>query len=227
MKEHQDIMEAITEATIVKAEFGELDNLIDRLHPNELIVLDCRASMDKTALALNVANKVAVIDNQSVLFVSLELAKVALSMRLICLHANLDTDKVRSNSLSKEEHSRFMNASNELAKTPMYIDDMPNRTVADIEAEARKFQQEKDLKLIVIDHLGLITPENPDEPRQEQVVVIVRRLKELVEKLHVSVLCLHHEPFLRKERTHEIYRLHFDRCHQSRTQGDRQTGSDP
>ena len=191
MKENQDTLGTITGATIVKADFGELDKLIGGLQPNELTILAARPGTDVSALAQAIANNVAIKDEQIVLFVSLEMTKLELSLRLICSHAKLDIHEVRSNSLSKEEHGLLVNAFDELAKSPMYIDDT-SRTVADISAVAQRLKQEKGLKLIVIDHIGLITSENPDEPRQEQVAVIVQRLRELAEKLHVPVLGLNH-----------------------------------
>ena len=170
--------------------FTDLDNLIDGFHPNELIILAARPGMGKTALALNIAENVAIKGKQTVLFVSLEMAKLELALRLICSRAQLNSYKIRRNLLSKEEQNRFTDACCELGEAPMHIDDTPSRSVAEIAAVARRLKRQSDLKLIVIDYIGLIRPENAEDPRQEQVAKFARRLKLLSRELHIPVLCL-------------------------------------
>ena len=174
----------------VKTGFVDLDHLIDGLHPNELIILAARPSMGKTALALNIAEYVAIHENHAVLFVSLEMARLELAMRLICSRARINGYKIRRNLLSNEESSRFREECDVLTKAPMFIDDTPSRSIAEIAAVARRLKRQEGLKLLVIDYIGLIRPENQDEPRQEQVAKIARRLKLLARELHIPVLCL-------------------------------------
>jgi len=178
------------DADNVRTGFADLDTLIDGFHPNELIILAARPGMGKTALALNIAENVAIKGRQTVLFVSLEMAKLELALRLICSRAQLESQKVRRNLLSKDENRRFGDACGELADAPMFIDDTPSRSVAEIAAVARRLKRQNDLKLIVIDYIGLIRPENADDPRQEQVAKFARRLKLLSRELHLPVLCL-------------------------------------
>ena len=173
----------------VKTGFLDLDELIGGLHPNELIILAARPSMGKTALAMNIAENVASAKN-AVLFVSLEMAKLELALRLICSHAKLVSNKVRRNMLSTDEKNRFTDSASVLGSLPMFIDDTPSRTVMEIAAVARRLKRQEDLQLLVIDYIGLIAPENPDEPRQEQVAKIARQLKLLARELKIPVLCL-------------------------------------
>ena len=174
----------------VKTGFTDLDTIIDGFHPNELIILAARPGVGKTALALNITENIAVKDNQTVLFVSLEMAKIELALRLICSRAKVDSNKVRKNILSKVETSNITDVITELSKAPLHIDDTPSRTVSEISAVARRLKRQHDLQLLVIDYIGLITPENPEEPRQEQVAKIARRLKLLSRELHIPILCL-------------------------------------
>ena len=173
----------------VKTGFPDLDQLIGGLHPNELIILAARPSMGKTALALNIAENVAA-EKQTVLFVSLEMAKIELALRLISSHTHIDSYKIRRNLLSHDERNRFLDAANDLGNIPMHIDDTPSRSVAEIAAVARRLKRQQDLQLLVIDYIGLIAPENADEPRQEQVAKIARHLKLLARDLKIPVLCL-------------------------------------
>jgi len=174
----------------IKTGLVDLDYLIDGFHPNELIVLAARPGMGKTALAMNLAENIAIQDQQTVLFVSLEMAKLELALRLICSRAKLNSYHIRRADFSREDQSRFINACGELEKAPLYIDDTPSRTVMEIAAVARRLKRDKDLQLLVVDYIGLITPDDPREPRQEQVAKIARQLKLLSRELHIPVLCL-------------------------------------
>ena len=191
MVEVSDYMDSKSRGLVdgVKTGFVDLDYLIGGLHPNELIILAARTGMGKTAFALNIAENVT-LKEQAVLFVSLEMAKMELALRLICSRSKLNSYKIRRNLLSREEHRLFFDAANELGKVPMYIDDTPQRSVAEIAAVARRLKRQHDLQLLVIDYIGLIRPENPAEPRQEQVAKIARQLKLLARELHIPVLCL-------------------------------------
>jgi replicative DNA helicase len=175
----------------VETGFADLDKLIDGMHPNELIIAAARPAMGKTAFALNIAEHVAVTRKLPVLFVSLEMDKTELAKRIICSRGRIDSGKIRKNLLSNAERQLFMDMANELSSAPMWIDDTPNRSVAQITAIARRLKNQQDLQLLVIDYLSLIAEENPnDTNRQNQVAKISRRLKILARELHIPVLCL-------------------------------------
>ncbi|MDO5308593.1 MAG: replicative DNA helicase [Planctomycetia bacterium] len=169
--------------------FTDLDHMLGGLHGSELIILAARPSMGKTALAANIADHVAVNMRQPVLFFSLEMARTELALRILCARGRINSKKLRI-SLSNEDNTRFNKAASELSSAPLYIDDSPSRTVTEIGAVARRLKRQEGLGLIVIDYLGLIEPDNPLDPRQEQVAKIARRLKGLARELDVPVLCL-------------------------------------
>ncbi len=170
--------------------FQDLDNLTGGLHDSEFIVLAARPSMGKTALATNIAEYVAIEANVPTLFVSLEMAKLELAQRMLCSQGRIDANKFRSGFLSKEDRSKLVEASAKLGKAPMYIDDTPARTCTEIAACARRLRRKDNLGLIVIDYLQLIQPDDPRDPRQEQVAKMARRLKAIARELKIPVLCL-------------------------------------
>lgn len=171
--------------------FIDFDQLTGGFHPSELIILAARPAMGKTALAMNIADYVAVVQKVPTLVVSLEMARVELVMRLLCARGRIDSHKLKGNFLSSSERQNLVKASNEMCPAPLFIDDTPTRTVTEIGAVARRIKrQENALGLIVIDYLGLIEPDSPSDPRQEQVAKIARRLKGLARELQVPVLCL-------------------------------------
>ena len=169
--------------------FYDLDAIIGGLHPSELIIIAARPSMGKTAFATNIADFVAVEKKEVVLFFSLEMAKTELALRMISARGGVPSQDLRL-GLTSNIHEKFMRGAAILGEAPLYIDDSPSRTVAEIGAIARRLKRQRGLGLIVIDYLGLIEPDNSLDPRQEQVAKIARRLKGLARELQVPVICL-------------------------------------
>ena len=174
----------------VETGFTELDALCGGLHDSELIILAARPSMGKTAFAMNIAEHVSIGLQQPVLFVSLEMASMELADRLLCSAAQVNGQRLRNGTISQEDRRRLVQKSSEIGSSPLFIDDTPGRTLTEIAAVARRLKRKQGLKLIVIDYLQLIEPDNPRDPRQEQVARIARRLKTMARELKLPVLCL-------------------------------------
>jgi replicative DNA helicase len=174
----------------VESGFSDLDRLCGGLHNSELIILAARPSMGKTALAMNIAEHVAIGLGQTVLFVSLEMACLELADRLLCSAAQVNGNRLRNGTISQEDRRRLVQKSAEIGSAPLFIDDTPGRTLTEIGAVARRLKRKNGLALVVIDYLQLIEPDNPRDPRQEQVARIARRLKTMCRELDLPVLCL-------------------------------------
>jgi replicative DNA helicase len=175
----------------VESGFARLDEQTGGLHNSELIVLAARPSMGKTAFALNIAENVSVGQNVPVLFVSLEMSAIELAERLLCSVSRVSGHRLRGGSITQEERLRLAAKSGEISRAPLFVDDSPGRTVTEIAAAARRIKRrEGRLGLIVIDYLQLVEPDNPKDPRQEQVSRMTRRLKGLAREMKVPIVCL-------------------------------------
>lgn len=170
--------------------FVDLDKMTGGLHESELVILAARPSMGKTALATNIADYVSVDAGATTLFVSLEMSRVELAKRMLCSRGRLNGQKFRGGYLSSADREKLVEAVDKLNHAKLYIDDSPSRTVTEIAAAARRLKHRDDLRLIIIDYLQLIEPENPRDPRQEQVAKMTRRLKMLARELKVPIICL-------------------------------------
>lgn len=179
--------------------YVDLDNITAGLQNSELVIIAARPSVGKTAFALNVVRNiitegVASGSSPVVLFFSLEMARIELAERLLCCQSRVDSHKVRKGHLNSDDIQKLMDAGDVLRRARLYIDDTPSRTMIQIGASARRLSKkhEKDggLKLVVIDYLQLIEPENRRDPRQEQVAQISRRLKFLARELNIPVIAL-------------------------------------
>jgi replicative DNA helicase len=134
---------------------------------------------------------VAIEQQVPVLFVSLEMSSVELADRLLSSAARVNGQRMRSGTLSKDDHRQLIETADKIYSAPLYIDDSPARRVNEVAAASRRIKRrEGRLGLIVIDYLQLLEPENAKDPRQEQVAQMTRRLKGLAREMEVPILCL-------------------------------------
>jgi len=170
--------------------YSELDKLLSGLQPSELIILAARPSQGKTALALNLAENIAIRGGQPVAFFSLEMSKESLLQRLVASVAQIDAHKFRTGHLSKEDWRRMTEALGTISSSPIWVDDAGSISVLEIGAKARRLMRDKGLKMLVVDYLQLITARGRTNSRQEEVSSISRSLKGLAKELKIPVLVL-------------------------------------
>lgn len=174
--------------------FKKLDEKMQGFQPGGLYIVAARPSVGKTALALNFAHRIAKLNNIPVAIFSLEMPSEQLIKRLIAAETNVDLRNVMSGNLQGVAKVRVAEAINTIANLPIYIDDTSSNTALDIVAKCRKLQAEhKDLGLVVIDYLGLVTGSHSkgnQDSRQEEVRKISLALKGLARDLHLPVIAV-------------------------------------
>jgi replicative DNA helicase len=170
--------------------YTELDKLLSGLQNSELLILAARPSQGKTALALNLAENIAIRGGRPVAVFSLEMSKESLLQRLVASVAQVDAHKFRSGILSREDWRRMTEALGTISSAPLWIDDAGSTSVLEIGAKARRLKREKGLSMLVVDYLQLITGRGRFNSRQEEVASISRGLKGLAKELQIPVLVL-------------------------------------
>jgi replicative DNA helicase len=168
----------------------DLDTITAGLQNSELVILAARPSVGKTALALNIGRHIAVEEGHPIFIVSLEQSRIELAERLLCSQARVDSHKLRQGHLSSEDIRKLSDAADILGNAKLFIDDTPGQGMLRIAANARRLKLRQHIKLVVIDYLQLIEPDNRRDSRQEQVANISRRLKFLARELQIPVLAL-------------------------------------
>ena len=170
--------------------FRDLDRMTSGLQPSDLILVAARPSMGKTAFTLNIAQNVGVRQHKTVAFFSLEMSQDQLVQRLLCQIAHIDSQKLRTGQLnSDEEWTRLTDACDKLYESPIYIDDTPGISVAEMRSKARRLKSEHGLDLIIVDYLQLMQGRNA-ESRQQEISEISRSLKALARELKVPLIAL-------------------------------------
>jgi replicative DNA helicase len=170
--------------------FVDLDTQTNGLQPSELIILAARPSVGKTAFVVNVAEAAAELSHAGVVIFSLEQSKLELTERFLCIRAKLQVHKLRKGDLTDNDRDLLLQVSHELSELPIFIDDLPGRSMAEISAVCRRLKRRHKLGLIIIDYLQLIEPEDRRAPREQQIAGITRRLKFLAKELSVPVIAL-------------------------------------
>lgn len=169
--------------------FTGLDNRTNGLQPGDLVIVAARPSMGKTAFVGNIALNVA-RRGDPVMFFSLEQTGNELAERMLSSIGEIDSRRLRARKLTADDSERFELALSQLAALPIAIEDRSTVTVRQIAAVARIGKRRDNVRLIIIDYLQLICPEDGKAPREQQIETISRRLKCLARDLQVPVICL-------------------------------------
>jgi len=173
--------------------FRDLDNILAGLQRSDLIIIAARPSMGKTALSLNLAHSIATKAEQPVLVFSLEMSKEQLVDRMLSMESGVDAWNIRTGNLSDADFEKIGQAMGTLSEAPIYIDDTPGITVSDLRTKARREQHQRQLGLILVDYLQLMSGGarfGGTENRVQEISEISRGLKAIARELNVPVIAL-------------------------------------
>ncbi len=180
-----------SDVTGVPTGFVDLDRMTAGLQPGDLIIVAGRPSMGKTALALNIAEHVAVDNGLPVAIFSMEMSSTQLAMRMLGSISRVDQHKMRTGRLNDKEWSDLSEAMGKLHETPIYIDEGGALTALEVRARARRLKRQySKLGLIVIDYLQLMAASTQGENRATEISEISRSLKAMAKELDVPVVAL-------------------------------------
>lgn len=170
--------------------FHEFDTKTAGLQPADLIIVAGRPSMGKSAFALGICEHAGINLKKPVAFFSLEMSKEQLVQRMLCSHARVDAQKVRTGYLSHQDWPKLTAAAGKLSEAPIFIDDTPGQTVLEVRAKARRLKMQHGLSLVMIDYLQLMQGVGRAESRQQEISEISRSLKALARELRVPVIAV-------------------------------------
>lgn len=165
--------------------FVDFDRLTKGLRPGQLVILAARPAMGKTALALNIAEYVAVTNKQPALFFSLEMAKNELLDRLHSSVSGIPLGNLLDGNLDGGD---FAAASLKINQGKLIIDESGGLFNLQIRSRARRIKRKHGLKLIIVDYLQLVRAKS--ERRFDEVSEVSRSLKALAKELRVPILAL-------------------------------------
>ena len=171
---------------------SDLDEMTSGLQKSDLVIVAGRPSMGKTTLVMNMAEHAAIKASKPVLVFSMEMPADSLAMRMMSSLGRIDQHRIRTGKLDDDDWPRVTSAVHMLSEAPLFIDDSPALSPAEVRARARRLVKEHGpLGLIVIDYLQLMkVPGFKAENRTAEISEISRSLKALAKELNVPVIAL-------------------------------------
>ena len=180
-----------SDVTGVPTGYTRIDQMTSGLQAGDLVIIAARPSMGKTALALNIAEHVAVDNGLPVAIFSMEMSSTQLAMRMLGSIARVDQHKMRTGRLNDKEWGDLSDAMGKLHETPLFIDEGGALTALEVRARARRLKRQySKLGLIVIDYLQLMAATSQGENRATEISEISRSLKAMAKELDVPVVAL-------------------------------------
>ncbi len=180
--------------TGVPSGFTDLDRLTSGWQKQELIIIAARPGMGKTAFVVSACRNAAVDHGQAVALFSLEMSAVQLVNRIISAEAEIEAEKIRRGKLEPHEWQQLHTKIKGLFEAPIYVDDTPALSILELRAKCRRLKAQKDIQLIVIDYLQLMTGDSSGKGasgnREQEIAQISRALKQLAKELDVPVIAL-------------------------------------
>ena len=176
----------------VPSGFNKIDKLTAGWQQSDLVIIAARPGMGKTALSLSMASNIAVNNKIPLAFFSLEMSSIQLITRMISSETGLNSDKLRTGKLEKHEWEQLNVRVKNLENAPLYIDDTPSLSIFDLRAKARRLVSQKDVKIIVVDYLQLMTTGGNIKTgnREQEISTISRNLKALAKELNIPVIAI-------------------------------------
>ena len=189
--EYADNPEKLNESKVFSGYEG-IDKMLTWFKPGELIILAARPSMGKTAFALNVLNNVALKQQKTVVFISLEMSSESIVDRILSEVAGVPMYKLNgSEQMNEEDFSKIWEANSTLWVAKIFIDDRGALTVPELKSKLRKLKIEKGwLDIVIIDYLQLMHGTSYAGNRVQEISDISRSLKELARELEVPIMAL-------------------------------------
>ncbi|PIT80606.1 replicative DNA helicase [Limnohabitans sp. JirII-29] len=189
----QEMADNQNDITGVPTGFFDFDRMTSGLQPGDLIVLAARPSMGKTALAINIAEHVALNEGLPVAVFSMEMGASQLAVRIVGSIGRIDQGHLRTGKLSDDEWPRLTEAIEKLRNVSLHIDETPGLTPSELRANARRLARQcGKLGLIVVDYLQLMSGSNSSggDNRATEIGEISRGLKMLAKELQCPVIAL-------------------------------------
>jgi replicative DNA helicase len=188
LEARSDTTEAVTG---LPTSFTRLDDMTAGLQDSDLIIVAARPSMGKTALAVGMAQHIALTTKRPAAIFSLEMSAEQLCMRMICSLAKVNAHHLRTGRLDTKDWPKVGEACGILAEAPIFIDDSPVCSALDIRGKCRRLAAEqRDLGIVIVDYLQLMRAHKTTENRNQEISEIARSLKALARELKRPVVAL-------------------------------------
>ncbi len=170
----------------------DIDRRLSGLKPGQMIVVAARPSHGKTALAMNIAEHVAVSLQVPVGVFSMEMSYQELVDRMVLSRAQVSLQRLRDGFLSERDFPGILKSAGDISSAGIYIDDTPALAIYDLKARGRRLVTQKKVGLLVVDYLQLMRSPSRrgQDNRALEIGEISGGLKALAKELAIPVIVL-------------------------------------
>jgi replicative DNA helicase len=169
---------------------SDLDKMLGGMQRSDMLVMAGRPGTGKTSLALSIALQAARRHQKRVAIFSLEMSDEQLVQRLISAETGINSQRLRLGDIKEDEWPTFIQATNLLSRTSIFIDDTPAVSAMELRSKARRLYAEHGLDLLIVDYLQLMQGDTRSENRQQEISFISRSIKGLARELNIPILAL-------------------------------------
>lgn len=173
---------------MISTGFESIDKYAKGLYGSSLVIIGARPGVGKTCLGLSIAKRVADVGG-TVAYFSLEMRASELTERLLASIACVSLTKIRERSVTPDEHAALVKAQAEIENCDLQLIDDSTLSMLALAGKVRTMAK-KDLKLVVVDYLQLMSLGGRAENRREEVSEMSRRLKSLAMEVDVPIIAL-------------------------------------
>lgn len=174
----------------VPSGFANLDRLTGGFQQSDMIVLAARPGMGKTAFVLALTRNASVDFKKPVALFSLEMSSLQLVNRLISSETEISGEKLKKGNLEPHEWEQLNAKIGKLTNAPIYINDTPGLSVFELRAQCRRLKAEKDIQMVIIDYLQLMTAAGEKGNREQEISTISRAIKSIAKEINVPIIAL-------------------------------------
>lgn len=175
----------------VSTGFVDLDTFLGGLRNGSLTIIAARPAMGKTAFVVNILQNLCIREKQPALMFSLEMTQAELAMRIMSSESKISGSDIRIGNLKPKEWDDMLNTVESCCDVPLFIDETSSLTIAALQERAKRIKKVKDLKLVVVDYLQLLSSSSSKASNREQEIAdIARGLKRLAKDISCPVIAL-------------------------------------
>lgn len=184
---YEDRTEAGAQAIGIPTGFPDLDKVIKGIHTGRVYVVAGESGSGKSIFVGDLVRSATFRHGAAALVFNLEMTKPELFDRLLCAEAGVHHDRAIGGTLTDSDWSKLAKTTGETAAARLWLDDTARLTVADIRARVLRYKREQNVKIVVVDLIGLVTADRR-LPREQQVAEISRKLQQLSVELDIAVI---------------------------------------
>ncbi|GEK48455.1 replicative DNA helicase [Bisbaumannia pacifica] len=171
----------------------ELDAKTSGMHPEDLIVLGGESGMGKTVVAAHILDSVCLRQNKPAVMFQLEMRKEQVLNRVMGSHTGIKLDALKNPQRHMDSEGwQQITAGVKVAKEAgLVIDDRPGLTPTQMRAAAKRWKEHYgELGCVIIDHAGIVQPDDKSIPREQQMAEVSKSAKILAKELSCPVILL-------------------------------------